>query len=146
MRLAWDVRREIHHAKAYIRLTPMEGHGEGYCNTPLLWGEFILQHETAPLVLQHFMKRFPGYVILLLVKDKAYAAKNGEIHETVVDRNAFALPVQRDEFLEEWLAFYQSQYIPERRNIKLMKRHIPKKYWGFMPETVLASDLRRASC
>ncbi|MFA5927868.1 MAG: DUF4130 domain-containing protein [Candidatus Margulisiibacteriota bacterium] len=130
MKMSWAVRREIHNAKAFMRLLPVE-------DQQVLFGEFILKHDTAPFILKHFMRRFPGYAIILLAGQKAWIAKNNEISETSIDRKNLRLPVLRDEFTREWLAFYQSQYIHQRRNIKLMKSHVPTKYWQYMDEMQL---------
>ena len=44
------------------------------------------------------------------------------------------LPSTPDEFERYWLAFYRSQFIPERRNLKYFQRMIPKKYWKWVTE------------
>jgi len=126
-RLASEVAREIHQAKAFIRLVPLE--------TPkILFGEWELNHETIYFIMKHFLRRFPEYTILLLTGTQAYAGQGSEIWEETIDRRQLNLPAKKDEFLDEWLTFYQSQYIPQRKNIKLFKKHVPQKYWKFMEE------------
>jgi probable DNA metabolism protein len=118
---------EIHRAKAFIRLLPIE-------TPPLLCATWVFDHDTVPLVIQHFMHRFPQRGILLVNGTKAWLGKDGEIEEKTIDPRRFKPPVAQEDFLPHWLTFYNSQTIPQRRNLRLLKHHIPQKYWGLMPE------------
>jgi len=33
-----------------------------------------------------------------------------------------------------WRAYFQAVTIPERRNLKLHLRHVPKRYWPYLTE------------
>ena len=127
MRLANDVGREKYRATAFMRLQPIDQHR-------VLYGEFEIQHQTAELIMLHFMKRFPRYNIMIVFNDEVYIGRNNEIFKEKIDRKKVTLPKGKDDFERYWLAFYRSQYIPERRNLKYLKRMIPKKYWRWVTE------------
>ena len=127
MRLANDVGREKYRATAFMRLQPIDQHR-------VLYGEFEIRHQTAELIMLHFMKRFPRYNIMIVFGDEVYIGRNNEIFRQKVDRKKIGLPKEKDDYERFWLAFYRSQYIPERRNTKYLKRMIPKKYWKWVTE------------
>ncbi|HTY12658.1 MAG TPA: DUF4130 domain-containing protein, partial [Candidatus Omnitrophota bacterium] len=70
----------------------------------------------------------------LIFGSEVYIGHNGEIFKENIDRKKVVLPKQVDEFEKYWFAFYKSQYIPERRNLRYLKRMIPKKYWKWVTE------------
>lgn len=125
--LARQVSAERYRATAFLRLQPIDQY-------KVLMGEFELRHHTAELIMLHFMKRFPQYTIILIFGDEAVIGKNGEIQREKIDRKKMTLPKQPDEFEKYWLAFYKSQFIAERLNLKYLKRMIPKKYWKWVTE------------
>jgi probable DNA metabolism protein len=125
--LARQVSAERYRATAFLRLQPIDQY-------KVLMGEFELRHHTAELIMLHFMKRFPQYTIILIFGDEAVIGKNGAIQREKIDRKKITLPKQPDEFEKYWLAFYKSQFIPERLNLKYLKRMIPKKYWRWVTE------------
>ena len=127
MKLARAVGAEKYRATAFMRLQPIDRHH-------VLYGEFEIQHQTAELIMLHFMKRFPRYNIMIVFGDEVYIGRNNEIFKDKIDRKKVTLPKEKDDFERYWLAFYRSQYIPERRNLKYLKRMIPKKYWKWVTE------------
>ncbi len=127
MQLARAVGAEKYRATAFMRLQPIDQHR-------VLYGEFEIQHQTAELIMLHFMKRFPRYNIMIVFGNEVCIGRNGEIFKQAFEKRKFDRPVEKDEFERYWLAFYRSQYIPERRNIKYLKRMIPKKYWKWVTE------------
>jgi probable DNA metabolism protein len=127
MRLANDVGREKYRATAFMRLQPIDQHR-------VLYGEFETKHRTAELIMLHFMKRFPTYNIMLVLGEDVYIGRNNEIFREKIDRKKVELPQKKDEFERYWLAFYKSQYIAERRNLKYLKRMIPRQYWKWVTE------------
>ena len=71
---------------------------------------------------------------MIVFNDEVYIGRNNEIFKRPIDRKRVTLPKEKDDFERFWLAFYRSQYIPERRNLKYLKRMIPKKYWKWVTE------------
>jgi len=126
-RLAREVGAERYRATAFMRLQPIDQHR-------VLYGEFEIQHQTGELIMLHFMKRFPRYNIMIVFGDEVYIGRNKEIFREKINRKKIDLPKEKDEFERYWLAFYRSQFIPERKNLRYLKRMIPKKYWRWVTE------------
>jgi probable DNA metabolism protein len=127
LKLARAVGAEKYRATAFIRLQPIDQH-------LVLYGEFQIEHQTAELIMLHFMKRFPKYNIMIVFNDEVFIGRNKEIFRQGLGKKKVALPKAPDELERYWLAFYRSQYIPERRNLKYLQRMIPKKYWQWVTE------------
>jgi probable DNA metabolism protein len=127
MKFARAVGAEKYRATAFMRLQPIDQH-------KVLYGEFEIEHQTADLIMLHFMKRFPKYNIMIVFNNEVFIGRNRKIFRQKVDRKKIELPKAPDDFERYWLAFYRSQYIPERRNIKYLKRMIPQKYWKWVTE------------
>lgn len=126
-RLAREVGAERYRATAFMRLKPIDQHR-------VLFGEFEIKHQTGDLIMLHFMKRFPRYNIMIVFGDEVYIGRNQEIFKEKINRKKIDLPKEKDEFERYWLAFYRSQFIPERKNLRYLKRMIPKKYWKWVTE------------
>jgi probable DNA metabolism protein len=127
LKLARAVGAEKYRATAFIRLQPIDQHR-------VLYGEFQIEHQTAELIMLHFMKRFPKFNIMIVFNNEVFIGRNKEIFRQEVGKRKVELPKAQDEFERYWLAFYRSQYIPERRNLKYLQRMIPKKYWKWVTE------------
>ncbi|HVN66948.1 MAG TPA: DUF4130 domain-containing protein [Candidatus Sulfotelmatobacter sp.] len=127
MRYARAVGAEKYRATAFIRLQPIDQHR-------VLYGEFAIEHQTAELIMLHFMKRFPRYNIMIVFGEEVFIGRDKEIFRQKIGRKKIEVPQALDDFERLWLAFYRSQYIPERRNIKYLKRMVPQKYWRWVTE------------
>ncbi|MBU0672075.1 MAG: DUF4130 domain-containing protein [Candidatus Margulisbacteria bacterium] len=132
--LARQVRWEYGRAISFIRLRPVDQHR-------VLFGEFEIKHQTSEMIMQHFIHRFPQYNIMLVFGEDVYIGRDNEIFQEKINpacRQAgvkrIRLPEKKDEFEKYWLTFYKTQFIPQRRNIRYLKRMIPKKYWKWASE------------
>ncbi|MDD5593869.1 MAG: DUF4130 domain-containing protein, partial [Candidatus Margulisbacteria bacterium] len=122
-----EVGAEKYRATAFIRLQPIDQRN-------VLFGEFEIEHQTAELIMLHFMRRFPRYNIMIVFGEEVYIGRDNEIFREKINRKKVVLPKQADEYEKYWLAFYRSQFIPERKNLRYLKRMIPKKYWKWVTE------------
>lgn len=52
---------------------------------------------------------------------------------------------ESDAFEAAWRRYYESTFNPARANPKLMRQHMPKKYWRNLPETEAIPDLLQAA-
>jgi len=125
--LARQVRWEYGRAISFIRLKPVDQHR-------VLYGEFEIRHQTSEMIMLHFMRRFPQYNIMLVFGEDVYIGRKNEIFREKIDRKKVVLPQKKDEFERYWLTFYRTQFIPQRRNLRYLKRMIPKKYWKWVTE------------
>jgi probable DNA metabolism protein len=126
-RLSREVGAERYRATAFMRLQPIDQH-------KVLFGEFEIKHQTGELIMLHFMKRFPRYNVMIIFGDEVYIGRNKEIFKEKINRKKVVLPKAPDEYEKYWLAFYRSQFIPERKNLRYLKQMIPKKYWKWVTE------------
>jgi probable DNA metabolism protein len=118
---------EYHKATSFIRLKPID-------QQRILMGEFEIRHQTAELIMQHFMRRFPTYTVMLIFGNQAYIGRDKEIYQRTIERQKISPPTVVDEYEKYWLAFYKTQFIPERKNLRYLKQMIPKKYWHWVTE------------
>lgn len=116
-----------HHMIAYTRLE--------YSNKGILYASIPDEFNT--LIINHFSSKFPLFYIMIEHKGKTYVLKHDEqlkVHNEklgiVLKKYESFLPDSFDFSLDSksaWSAFYDSQYIKQRRNVKLFNHFIPKK-------------------
>jgi len=169
-RRAYEMQRNvsctIHRKIAFSRFA-ISPHG-------ILSARIGLIHDIMDIVIMHFHKRFPLFNIVIedtdAISDKGIGHvtrkrtcsidTRGKIKwhdcsaadivsglESVLPINPLIEGVAADdsENSNAWKAYYASQYIPQRRNIKLQKKFMPMKYREDRMEQDLSSrsaDLR----
>ena len=52
----------------------------------------------------------------------------------VLEGHEFAYYKDEAAYQTMWKAYFQAVTIPERRNLKLHLRHVPKRYWPYLTE------------
>lgn len=124
MTRARRVSMELHRAYGFIRFAP--------AGDDTMTGRVELTHDTADLVLSYFAGRYRGYRIVLLANGRAHIWDKGKI--TVTDAGKFDAGTGPDGFDAFWDAYYDSQVIEGRPNKELARKHLPKKYWSWVPE------------
>ncbi len=122
----------LHLKKGFMRLNRSR-HG-------ILYGKPRLEHDVADLLLNHFHRRFPVFHIALEHRGKTYVADTRGtvtaytacVEETVKELEKHLPPHPLMEGLDFddslWGKYYDSTYIRERRNLKLMNRMMPVKH------------------
>jgi probable DNA metabolism protein len=132
---ARQVMVELHRLKGLVRFVPaqvgVEGVSVGRAETP---------HHIGDLLALYFHERFGRYRIVLLVGRQAYIC--GEAGEVLTDdAEPYREALARDDFERFWLAYYGSQPIARRTNLRLRQQRLPKKYWSWVREAAqFASD------
>lgn len=121
-----EVGAEIHRMLGLIRFAETEA-GDLVARPKLF-------HKTADLLLKRFLPRYPGRRLVFLLPDGALCCNQNRLF--FIDRQDLPPSVlnPNDNFEQLWETYYQSQYIPERKNIRLASHFIPKKYWDWLPE------------
>lgn len=137
------VRREAHHLHAFLRFRP----GQAQRGEPdyLAWIEPA--HEVLDLAAEHFVPRMGRYSWLIATPD-GVACFNGE-------RLAYLPPgppglqaaiEERDDPDQSlWQAYYRSTFNPARLNPKVMRGHMPARFWRHLPEGPLIPALVSAA-
>lgn len=92
------------------------------------------EYNILPLIEKHFTKRFSDqYFIIHDIKRSLAIVYNG--NSSIITHFDYDNYKQINnnydiEYSKLWKTFYNSVNIEERRNIRCMKQHMPRKYWG----------------
>ena len=128
-RLAREVAGEIHRGKSFTRLK--------VSRNKILYGSLKVRHKVEDLVVRFFAHRFPGFIIILeswrgcyiyggqfkalvFTEEGLKNALEGLVGDSAKDEDSNPEKV--------WEEFYSSQYIPERENLRLFAKNMPKKF------------------
>jgi len=132
---AKSVTTDIHANKGFCRLKPTADY---------LIGEINPEHDTGDLVLNFFIRRFPQKKIALLDHQKkiafVYDLQSRFITKTDIFEKNFNQISKEDIFSKYWEIYYESQYIPEKKNVKLALKNFPQKRWRNMFEVKFLQD------
>ena len=132
------VRREAHHLHAFLRFHPCP-------SNPLL--EYVAVHEAAHDVLgwasEHFVGRL-GRQRWMIVSSRDAVWFDGQAlrHERQCPAEwralAEAVCSENDEL---WQTYYSCIFNPARLNPKVMRGHMPSRFWAGLPEGRLIAGL-----
>lgn len=138
-----EVMNELYRLNAFIRFEVYPEY--------LLVSEICPEHDIIDLMFPHFWRRYPDFIILLYDKKYGYCSTKrvgiqfeswkSERNYWVFKRDQYTLaeiriniaPQLHDLFDVEafstttWEKYYDSQYIKDRKNIKLARKALPKK-------------------
>ena len=141
-KLYGEVRSEFHKIKGFTHFKLIKG--------IVLLAEVDAEHDIYDLLLNFYIKRFPEFVICIKknnkiyfgtgkkdikfrfarYKDKFYTIDYNDFENLIkyIEYNVDKM-IDLGKFKEEyWRKYYDSQYIKARKNIKLAKSILPKKY------------------
>ncbi len=132
------VHREKHRFEAFTRFRKMD---DG-----MFYAVIDPDYNVLPLIFPHFQRRYADQEwIIFDVRRKYGMFYDLQTVQAVELDNA--LPISKniyyaEEQLDETEAFYQSLWknyfkstnIPARKNLKLHLRHVPHRYWKYLPE------------
>ena len=137
-RWAQRVGRERHRMEAFVRF---EKHTDGASERWLAHSR--PEHHVLPLLHTHFVARYPAlsWTILDVRRHLALvhtpAREGREAATRIVPATSLGeLMLADDEtaYQRMWRAYFQAVDIPERRNLTLHLRHVPKRYWPYLTE------------
>lgn len=97
-------------------------------------------HNILPIIASHFTTRFSDQnfiihdikreiAILYNKKDMIIAPLSKEFSKNLQS------DASRDNFENLWKEFYKAVNIDERKNLRLQRRSMPRRYWNHLPET-----------
>lgn len=133
-----QVNRERHRMKAFVRFKEdMQGY---------YFATIEPDFNVLPLIIRFFKKRYADQPWIIYDIRRNYGASYNLQSITEVRLQAVEaterLPAnqeiplsQHENYYEQlWKSYFHSTNIVERRNMKLHLRHVPKRYWKYLPE------------
>jgi uracil-DNA glycosylase len=135
-----EIRRDLHKMHAFLRFRKLDGMSKGE-ERFIAWfepGHYILEESAG-----FFVNRFRNMVWSILTP-------LGSIHWDKCDLRFGPAGERRDAHADDgyqlgWETYYRSTFNPARTNTRMMRTHMPKKYWRNMPETQAIADLVRSA-
>ena len=126
-RLAKRVHHEIHRMHALVRFEETE--------SGLYAARVAPAADVLDLAAPHFERRFPAQRWLIADERRRYAM----YYDGHALRRLDALPERapaEDEadYQKLWRGYFRATTIAERRNLKLHRRHLPRRYWRYLTE------------
>ncbi|MBO5889580.1 MAG: TIGR03915 family putative DNA repair protein [Clostridia bacterium] len=119
------VKKEIHHLKGFIRFSKT--------NNGIYYAKFLPDNDVCDLILPHFKARYKSMPFILHdYKFNKLCAYNGK-DSKIVNKKISPLTVSDDINLL-FKTYYDSVNIIDRKNLRLMKNYLPKRYHVNMPE------------
>jgi probable DNA metabolism protein len=104
------------------------------------------RYDIIPLVVDHFQKRFADQNWLLYDLKRNYGVLYGKdkVEEVVISHGEFNsmtgqvnenILQEGEEFYREmWKLYFTHINIKERKNLKLQRHHMPRRFWKYLPE------------
>ncbi|WP_243636077.1 TIGR03915 family putative DNA repair protein [Hymenobacter edaphi] len=132
--------REKHRMEAFVRFERTQ---DG-----LFHASIEPDFDVLPLIAEHFTKRYADQRWLIFDRRRRYGLYYDLQRTDVVsfDRaveavaasssavSAAVLDEREPLFQVLWQAYFDHVNIPERKNVKLHRRHMPKRYWRYLTE------------
>lgn len=103
-------------------------------------------YDVIPLVIGHFQKRFTDQRWLLYDLKRNYGVLYGneKVEEVVISNQQFnrlngqikqnLLEEGEDFYQKLWKSYFTHINIKERKNLKLQRQHMPRRFWKYLPE------------
>ncbi|RYZ55163.1 MAG: DNA metabolism protein [Sphingobacteriales bacterium] len=130
--------REKHRMEAFVRFELID---DNFWYAPVEPSCNVL-----PLIVAHFTSRYADMDWLIFDQKRKYGIlydhASGRDEEVSIDygqgvsKMANPLPEHEKEtaYRELWQKYFRHVNIPERKNLKLQLRNMPRRYWKYLPE------------
>ncbi len=120
-------RREVHRMHAFVRFE---------CRRDGGWEAAIAPEcNVLPLLGPHFGERYAAmrWAIVDTRRGQALVHEAGKL-QLVEGAAAGERAAEEATWQKLWAAYYHAVNIPERENLRLRQRHVPRRYWHHMTE------------
>ncbi len=109
------------------------------------------KYDVIPLIINHYQKRFADQKWLIYDLHRNYGIYYGKekVEEVVLSKKQFntyngqvkeALLDEGEDFYQKlWRSYFKHITIEERKNLKLQRQHMPRRFWRYLPEKQQAS-------
>ena len=136
-RLAQMMFREKHRMEAFVRFEKTADE--------LFHATIEPDMDVLPLIAAHFTKRYADQRWLIYDRRRRYGLYYDLTRTDIVqfedpagrkstDISATVLDEREPLFKHLWQAYFDHVNIPERKNLKLHRRHMPLRYWKYLSE------------
>ncbi len=104
------------------------------------------RYDVIPMAVEHFRKRFADQRWLLYDLKRNYGVlyDNGKLEEVEISHQEFSsltgkvnenVLQEGEEFYQKlWKSYFQNINIKERKNLRLQRQHMPRRFWKYLPE------------
>jgi probable DNA metabolism protein len=104
------------------------------------------RYDVIPLTIDHFKSRFADQKWLLydLKRDYGILFENNKVEEVEISQRGFSsisgqvnenILQEGEEFYQKlWQSYFTHINIKERKNLKLQRQHMPRRFWKYLPE------------
>ncbi len=125
------VGREAHKLKGFLRFKLL--------NNNIYYAEVNPTNNVISILSNHFKKRLKGeFWIIKDVNRSIYAFYNKKNVYCLTDKEVISLNLELSEENEKyedlWKNFFETIGIKERKNLKVQRNFMPKKYWNYILE------------
>ena len=131
--IAQKVKMEAHRFKGFIRFKLSKDGVYTAVIEP--------DHDVLPLLSKHFKNRYADqpWIIFDLKRQKGLFYLNGKVEMLKSDSPVTELSQQdlhENEimFQKMWQEYFKHVNIPERKNLRLQRQHMPSRYWKYLVE------------
>lgn len=140
------VGREAHRMEAFVRFERIDADWDAGEAPETFVAQIRPEYHVLPILHDHFETRYPTLAwrivdvrrSLALVHTPEPLRAPEQPASEIVPADALDLPETRtddeDRYQRMWKAYFRAVTIPERRNLKLHLRHVPKRYWPYLTE------------
>ena len=133
------VSRERHRMKAFIRFS--KSSDQLYVSVvepdfnvlPLVITFFKNRYADQPWLIYDNKRQYGIYYNLHQVTEVTLSADNDALQKA---GETIAMDSQDKRYEKMWQSYFQSTNIEARKNLKLHLRHVPKRYWKYLPEKI----------
>jgi probable DNA metabolism protein len=136
---ARKVWREKHRMEAFVRFQLLKG--------DLFYAGIEPDYNVLPLIMPHFRSRYADQNWLIYDIKRRYGIHydkhSGQVSDVEINWNKHTQPAGigsdileagEEQYQLLWKDYFKHTGIPERKNMKLHIRHIPKRYWKYLTE------------
>ena len=104
------------------------------------------EYDVLPFTINHFKSRFADqqWLIYDLKRDYGFFYDRETVQEVVLSKKTFSgingkitdrlLRESEGVYQNLWKNYFDSINIIQRKNLKLQRQHMPRRYWKFLPE------------
>lgn len=104
------------------------------------------RYDVIPLIVDHYQKRFTDQRWLIYDLKRNYGVYYNEekVEEVVLSKKQFntyngqvkaeLLHEGEDFYQKLWRSYFKHINIEERKNLKLQRQHMPRRFWRYLPE------------